>query len=190
MKCNHCGYFNQNSNNHCEMCGTALTPSSAPVPEETTVLSADSSPFTAPEQNYQQSYAQPDYSQQSFQPAYQQAQPYQSPASVPSQTADKDPGQVIGIVALILGIITVLAQCCSSFLIPGALALPFAIAAIVCGAIGMKKSKAAGKTNVMAIIGLVLGILNLIGAVVALLSIIIFGGAAIGLSFLEGMMYY
>ena len=166
MNCNNCGYFNNDANTNCEMCGAALL---QPVSNE-----AEASGFNEqycgeyPQQNYQHEYVQP---AQSF-----AAEPVAATAS-----ADKDPGQVLGIVALVAGVVSILAICCTSILMPvlSLVALPFSIAAIVCGALGMKKSKEAGKTNVMAIIGLVIGVLSIL-AVVASIVLFVFGiGAAI-----------
>lgn len=134
------------------------------------------------QQNFQQqNYQQQDFSQQNFQQQNfsQQSQIYAPPANA-SQPASADPGQTLGIVALVLGVLSILSTCCSIFFIPG-LGLPFGIAAVVCGALGMKKSKAAGKTNTMATVGLVMGIPALVVSIISTVisvCMIIFGAGA------------
>ncbi len=93
------------------------------------------------------------------------------------------PGQIMGIVSLVLGILSILSGCCCSFII-GFFSLiaviPFAIAGVITGVIALKQAKEANTKNVMAIVGIVcsaLGILS--GLVYVILFVGILGlGAA------------
>lgn len=203
MVCAKCGYLNNDNDKFCGMCGEAIL---IPVQEKQETQGADSTDFTgfdadSEQQNYQQDFQQQDFSQQDFsQPDFsqqnyqqqdfsqqnfqqqnfsQQNQIYAPPVNT-SQPASADPGQTLGIVALVLGVLSILSTCCSIFFIPG-LGLPFGIAAVVCGALGMKKSKAAGKTNTMATVGLVMGIPALVVSIISTVisvCMIIFGAGA------------
>ena len=173
MICAKCGYLNNDNDKFCGMCGEAiLVPVQERQEEQEPILSdftgfeSDFSQQDFSQQDFsQQDFSQQDFSQQDFSQQYfsQQGQHY-APVVNPSQPAAADPGQTLGIVALVTGVLSILTSCCTSFIMPflSILSIPFAIAALVCGAMGMKKSKEVGKTNVMAIIGLIIGILSVL----------------------------
>lgn len=98
----------------------------------------------------------------------------------PSQP-EKDPGKGLGIAALVLGIFAILfgTICsCLAACLGGFLPLVCGIAGIVLGAIGYKKSKAAGFSNKLALIGMIISIV----AVVLIVIFIALNGILGGLS--------
>ena len=83
-----------------------------------------------------------------------------------------DPGKTLNLISLILGIASLaLGIICSCITCGGILPSLLGVAAIVLGAIGMKKSKSAGFSGKMGMIGLILGIAGVV--IVTLLGIII-----------------
>lgn len=93
---------------------------------------------------------------------------------VVEQIPVKDPGKVLGIVSLILGIVSIVGNCCTCIPVISwivAFALPiFAIVGLILGIVGMKKSKKAGFKNTFAIIGL---IISIVGIIIAIVSIVL-----------------
>ena len=83
---------------------------------------------------------------------------------------------VLGIVSLVLGILSVLGLCCCTYL-----GVPLGIAAAITGFISNSKEK-----NTMAIVGLVLGI---IGTVLCIAYIILVAVAGLGSNIFEELMY-
>lgn len=81
------------------------------------------------------------------------------------------PSKTMGIVAMILGICSILFGCCIFFL-----AIPMAIAAIILGGIAMKRAKDAGRSNGFALAGLICGIVGLALAVIYVLVLIAMSG--------------
>ena len=99
------------------------------------------------------------------------------PVVEPELPPVKDPGKVFGIISLILGILGLVVSvtcCCIAPYVGGPLAGIFAIAAIILGVIGGKKSAEAGCKNGMAKIGKILGILILVLIVLAVVAVIVF----------------
>jgi hypothetical protein len=109
---------------------------------------------------YQQpGYQQPGYPQPGYpQPGYQ----------VPGYNTGATQNNALGIIALVLGILSIPLGCCGFF----GLLLP--IPAIICGAIGVKKADQGLANNKgMAVGGLICGIVGLLmGAVVSALSLV------------------
>ncbi|MBR6514086.1 MAG: zinc-ribbon domain-containing protein [Clostridia bacterium] len=96
--------------------------------------------------------------------------------------AAKDPGKALGIISLILGIVGVVASPCTCTCFGGFLPFVASIVGIILGVIGGKKSTAAGFSNKLAKIGMILSIVGVVLFVALLIVIIIFNGA----SFLTG----
>ena len=87
----------------------------------------------------------------------------------------KNPGKVLGILSLIFGIIAIVLGTicsCSCACLGSILPAIFAIVGVILGIIGMSKSKAAGFSNPLALVGL---ILSGVAIVIMLLFIIING---------------
>ena len=120
--------------------------------------------------------------------------------------ADKDPGKIFGIISLILGILAIVFPilftpcccCCSTYgiifiAIAEVIAFIMAIAGIILGALGSKKSKAAGYKNTLATIGLILSIISaalaVIAIVLAIVGIVLVFVLGVGTAFMESMMY-
>ena len=98
----------------------------------------------------------------------------------------KKKANVLGIIGFICGILSMV-LCCSAWI-----QLLFAIAAIVLCAIGMSKGKKNGQSIVLAIIGLVLGILGTVGGAFTLITNLISSALNISgylLSMLTEIMY-
>ncbi|MBR5135363.1 MAG: zinc-ribbon domain-containing protein [Clostridia bacterium] len=77
---------------------------------------------------------------------------------VAEEVPASDPGKTLGLIAMIVGIVAAALSCvcacsCLSMTVPPL----FAVAAMVLGFIGMKKSKAAGFKNPRALVGLITG---------------------------------
>ncbi len=82
-----------------------------------------------------------------------------------------DPGKTLNIISLISGIASVvLSFVCTCFSCGGILPSSLGVLAIILGAIGMSKSKNAGFSNKMGMIGLILGITGVV--LVAVISIV------------------
>ena len=98
--------------------------------------------------------------------------------------AEKDPGKILGIIALILGIVAIALPiiaiptfcCCGWILILVAEVISFvcAIAGIILGVLGSKKSAAAGYKNILAKIGMILSIVSAALVALALVLVVIF----------------
>ena len=87
---------------------------------------------------------------------------YYSPDNVPA------PGKTQGIVALILGIISIVLSCCIPYI-----SAPLSIAGIVVGIIGLKKAKLVGEKNTLALIGTIISVVGLLIGIVLLAITII-----------------
>jgi len=109
------------------------------------------------------------------------AQPEVVAEAVPEVTTD--PGKTMGIISLICGIASLVLPCIPCL---GYLSFVPIVLGIVFGFIGMKKSKAAGFKNTLALVGI---ILSFSGIVIYLISIV--AGAVIGvLGSASGSSYY
>lgn len=84
-----------------------------------------------------------------------------------------DPSKTLGLISMILGIVSILFSCCygSGFV--------FAIAGIITGILAMKKAKAVGIKNTMALVGVICSAVALVIFVIWVIFIVI---AAIGAS--------
>ena len=90
-----------------------------------------------------------------------------------------NPGKTMGIISMILGIFSLLSgTVCSCLLacLGGIPAMITSIVGIVLAIIGMKKSKAAGCKNTMALVGLILSIVTIVIILVFILINAIIGG--------------
>ena len=77
---------------------------------------------------------------------------------VTEETPASDPGKTLGLIAMIIGIVAAALSCVCMCSCLGMTVPPlFAIAALVLGFIGMKKSKSAGFKNAFALVGLITG---------------------------------
>lgn len=85
----------------------------------------------------------------------------------------EDPGKTLGLIGMIAGILSIVASCCIPFL-----GIPFSIAAVVCGFLGMNKSKAAGFKNTLAIVGIAVGAVGIIVAIINAIAGGIIGAVA------------
>lgn len=98
--------------------------------------------------------------------------------------AEKDPGKILGIIALILGIVAIALPiialptfcCCSIYVILIAEVISFvcAVVGIILGVLGSKKSAAAGYKNMLAKIGMILSIVSAALVALALVLVVIF----------------
>ena len=99
-------------------------------------------------------------------------------APVPAPT---DPGKTLGIVSLILGILSLPACCCcgffSYFIVPIT-----SLAGIICGFMGHSKSKAAGFSNTLATVGMIVSIVMIVLFIADLILSFVLG---VGLSLSE-----
>ena len=91
-------------------------------------------------------------------------------ASEPAKP-EKNPGKVLGIISMILGILAPVVYCASCSL-ASIVAVPFALVSFILALIGKKKSKAAGYKNGMAKVGLILSLLTIILAIIVALILI------------------
>lgn len=94
-------------------------------------------------------------------------------AETEETVAATDPGKVLNLISLILGIVSLLSGSicsCLAACVGGTPAALVAVGAIVTGVLGMKKSKEAGFNNKLGLIGMILGIATL--AIVLVLIII------------------
>ena len=114
----------------------------------------------------------------------------QAVEEIAPETVTTDPGKTLGIIALVLGIVSlVLGTVCNCFFgcLGGLVPAAIAIAGIVCGALGMKKSKEAGFSNKLALVGLILSIATFVVAFVIFIINAILGAAGAVLpAFFEG----
>ena len=161
MICNKCGYMNNDNDRFCGMCGETMPD---PVQGEPETPAFDygfsDQDFAQPDysqQNYQQDFSQPDFAQQDF-----------SQQSFPQQPVAEDPGKTLGLVGMVLGILG-MTICNGTFFV--------SIAAIICGSIGMKKSKEAGFKNTFGLVGVILGPIGIIGFILLCILIVVYSGA-------------
>lgn len=104
-----------------------------------------------------------------------------------------DPGKTLGLVSLILGIVSIaLGTVCSCLVacVGGPLSSALSIAGIICGAIGMKKSKDAGFKNTKATVGLILSIVAIVLMVISLILSFVIGFGAGLFSEMGSSSYY
>ena len=125
--------------------------------------------------------------------------PAPNPESAPEQSQpeqpQKNPGKGLGIAALIIGIASWLVlsplYCGCSFMslgfIPAILEIILGVVGLILAIIGMKKSKAVGMKNVMAVIGLILGILHIVGGVAMIVISILVVVLGAGTGILAGL---
>lgn len=117
----------------------------------------------------------------------------------------KNPGKVLGILSFIFSLVSLVAglalSCCCFFtcayfgpIIGIAVGLIFAIAGIILGAIGLKKSKSAGFKNGLALAGLIISCVFIVLQILLIIGLIIFivffGGIAIFEEMMNSAMYY
>ena len=111
---------------------------------------------------------------------------YYTPPQIPPQEPKK-PANVVDIVALVLGILSLVCGCCCGFA-----SLPFGIGAIVCAVVSRRDGKMGG----MAVAGLILGIVaSVFGVLGVILSLALYSGGMDGLFeemeyFMDGYGYY
>lgn len=152
MFCTNCGAQNADNATFCANCGAALnanTQQQQAQPtsyDDTCVL--NETPAQQPYNN--QAYSQPEY--------------------IPTVEAapTSDPGKVFGIISLICGILGLLNACCYGT------GLIYAIAGLILGNIGGKKSTEAGFENKLAKTGKTLSIIGLILSILAVVGFIIY----------------
>ena len=145
MFCKNCGAQLSEGAAFCPNCGTAVVKEVAePV-------------YQQPAEPQQPVYRQPAEPQQ---PVYQQPV-YQQPGYQPvvNGAPRSNPGKVMGIGALIMGIVS-----CCFFWIPyfNIICLMMSIAGMILSIIGLKKSKSAGASVGVSVAGLVLSIVGLV----------------------------
>lgn len=92
------------------------------------------------------------------------AQTQQAPTQSTPQPAGELPCKTMSIVAMILGILSILGGCCLAFV-----SIPSAIVGIILSSISMKRAKEVGRTNNYSLAGL---ICSIIGLVLALLFVV------------------
>ena len=112
----------------------------------------------------------------------------------------KNPGFVFGLISLICGIVAVLSVlaglpycCCVYVAVPvmiggGILGTILAIVSIVLAIIGLKKSKAGGFKNAMAIVGIILSVLAMVFIVIEIVGCVLLLALGLG-TYLTEMAY-
>ena len=98
------------------------------------------------------------------------AQPVQNPyGNVPTAQlfTPEVPSKSMGIVAMVLGICSIVFSCCIFFL-----AIPMSIAAIILGAVALKRARAVGRSNGFALAGLICGIVGLVMALIYIVVVV------------------
>lgn len=100
------------------------------------------------------------------QQTYQQQQTYQPPFT-PYYAPQSSAGNVLGIIGMIAGIVSLVLFCIWY------ISIPIGIAAIVISAIGMSKSKHSGAKNGMALSGIICGAIGIGLAIIFIIAIAI-----------------
>jgi len=135
---------------------------------------------TSPPQFDQQPISQPPFNQQPMSPP-----PFNQQPPMPQE----NPGKVLGIVGLVMGILGVLLACSLIFFFLG---LPLAIGALGCGIMGKNRTPA-GMSSGMAIAAIVLGIVSFVVVIVMLtLWLLVFAttGAELGTTNMGEIFHY
>jgi hypothetical protein len=150
MFCGECGAQNPDTNQFCKNCGKPLRkPQSAP-PAQQPVYSPGAQPAVQP--------AYPPVAQPGYQPAPAPAVSYQQPAALvaPAAPAPKRYWNVLGIVSLILGIVSLV-------LLP----LLMALGAFILGIVStLLFRKATGRIGITGILGMILALVAIVMTVV------------------------
>lgn len=81
------------------------------------------------------------------------------PAAPVTGSVVANPGKGLGIASLITSLLNI------------------GLVGLILGIIGLKKSKAVGQSNVLAVIGIILGILSIIGTIIGIILLV--GGASV-----------
>ncbi len=108
------------------------------------------------------------------------------------ETPAADPGKVLSLVSLIMGIVALLGGTVCSCLcacLGGIVPMILGVVAIILGIVGMNKSKAAGFNNKTGLIGMILGIVAIVIIVVFIIINAIAGGASSLLGMTGGSSY-
>lgn len=110
-------------------------------------------------------------------------EPVEAPAAEPVvvEQEAKDPGKTLGIVSLILGIAAIVlgTVCsCGCACLGSILPCVLAVVGIILGIIGMNKSKAAGFSNKLALIGIILSGVSVLVMVIFVIINAVIGGAS------------
>ncbi len=111
---------------------------------------------------------------------------------------EKKPVDVLGIVGLVLGAVSLVFGCCCYFVpfvsyITSFVAPFLALAGIIVSSIGLSKAKKAGNKSVLAIIGLILSIIMMLVNIVLVVLVVVGLVGGLGAGLLGGMsemMYY
>lgn len=136
----------------------------AQVPVEPQVVVEASGEYTAPTQEI----PTPTVAEASVTPA-----PTVEPAPTGSIPAGPTKSNGLAIASLVLGIVGLLFGCCT-----GVVGLPFAIAALITGIIGMKKVDAETGGKGLAIAGIVLGVIGILIGIVMIIFIAAIGAGS------------
>ena len=163
-------------------------------------------PNTAP----QADVYQPDVAQAPYEaapayepaPAYDTTPAYDAPAqygqdyatfdSAPVEPVEEKKGGklglIFGIISLVFGVISPLCCCCG--VIGAIFGIVLSLVSVATGIVGLITSKNGGKAGkIMAIIGLILGALVLLGSIVYLVILLVAGAGAMGMGMLEEFSY-
>ena len=168
MICPTCGSQLNDDLKFCTQCGTPLAdaaPATAYAPVEDNPTELFSEQPAAPAYDAAPVYgAAPAYDAA---PAYSAAPSYDTAPSYGAAPVANDPGAGLGKTSKILGIVGIITSCCGF----GSL---LAIAALILGIIGGKKSKGAGFENASAKTGLILGIVGIAISVLVYVAYMIY----------------
>lgn len=156
MFCNQCGNPNPDNANNCVNCGAPLNNQQPPQ-----------QPPQQPNFQQQPSFQQPNFQQQQQQTYYAPMPPVNTPV----------PGKGLGVASMVLGILALVLDFCLLYF-----TLPLSIAGIALGGVAMSKAKAVGRSNGMAVAGVVCSVIALV--LVILLVVL----AAIGIGMMEDMI--
>ena len=139
MFCTNCGTLNEDTAQFCGGCGAAFVPAR---------------PVYQPEPPTPASPVYPQYPQYSQYPRYSQWQPVQPVPTLPV------PGRGLGIAGLILGILSLLFS--AAWLLSGICG----VLGVIFSAVALSKAKKAGRSNGVALGGLICGIFGLLVMVI------------------------